>query len=460
MPASNAVGDDRMDSLEASVDAFFVLVSGFLVFFMQCGFMLLSAGALRQKNVGNIMLQTLLDACFGCLGWYLCGHAIANGSSSHGFAGTDEFALSGVPIIERPVWFFQYAFAASTGAMAGRTKFVAYMLYAFFMTAWVYPSVAHWVWNEDGWLSAVGEKPNFNGSGMLDFAGCSVVHMVGGLGGLVGAMIVGPRRGRFDIHGRPREMPGHSVPLTLMGVFILWFGWYGFNPGSVLGLTGGRVQAVIVCTVSTTLSGVSACISTMFLLAFIKYLSTGEVVFDVVGAGNGALAGLVGITASCAFVQPWSAILIGIISAFVFTSSSFFVLNILKTDDPLDAVAMHAFCGAWGLIAAGVFADRELLNAAGYNLDSQTFGFLLGGNGKLLLASIVGILAVSLWVFLLMIPFFFILYLVGWLHASPSQESMGLDLAFHGASAFPVDTIDSPKAENTAPIIEDAGYIL
>ena len=350
-PSATGV-ETRINVLEQSVDAFFVLIAGFLVFFMQCGFMLvrlgsiayllshlccwqLSAGALRSKNVGNIILQTLLDACFGCLGWFLVGHAIANGASSGNFVGTDGFALNGVETIEKPTWFFQYAFAASTvtivtGAVAERTRFIAYLLYAFFLTAWVYPTVAHWVWNEDGWLAAVSTHPHFNGSGMVDFAGCSVVHMVGGLAGLAGAVVLGPRIGRFDPCGRPRDLPGHSATTTLMGVFILWFGWYGFNPGSVLGLSDGRINTVITSTVTTTLSGVSSCLSSLAILSSIKYLTSGQVVFDVIGAGNGALAGLVGITAACAFVEAWAAIVIGIVSAFVFVSSSFFISHFLK----------------------------------------------------------------------------------------------------------------------------------
>ena len=302
------------------------------------------------------MLQTLLDACFGCIGWYLCGNALANGTSVGGFLGTNEFALHGVPTLSKPVWFFQYAFAASTvtivtGAVAERTKFVAYIVYALFMTAWIYPCVAHWVWNEDGWLSAVGDDPQLYGSGMLDFAGCSVVHLVGGLAGFAGAFIEGPRIGRFDAHGRPQSIAGHSVPLSLMGVFILWFGWYGFNPGSVLGLTGGKIDVVIVCTVTTTLSGVTACIATMLILSVINYSTTGDVVFDVIGAGNGALAGLVGITSACAIVQPWAAIVIGLVSAFVFVSASFFMSHTLK--------AGISFCASMNVIQGGVPLGRR-----------------------------------------------------------------------------------------------------
>lgn len=435
------------------MDAFFVLMSGYLVFFMQCGFCMLSAGSVRQKNAKNIILKNVLDACFGALGWYFFGWALAYGGNAGKFIGTENWALNETPTDDYHNWFFQYAFAATTvtivsGAVAERTKFEAYLLYAFTLTSWVYPVIVHWVWSEEGWLSAfVAKDKLFNESGMVDFAGCGVVHMTGGFAGLAGAIAVGPRLGRYDANGKARDIPGHSASLALLGVFILWFGWFGFNPGSALAIVGASATAAL-CAVTTTLAAAAGCITTLFLQMGIIFARTGQVVWDVIAAGNGALAGLVSITAACSVVHPWASVVIGVIGAFVYTGASNLVLHGFKVDDPLDAIAVHGFCGMWGLIAAATFADEDLMRLSYGDFDDgsrRAFGWIQGGDGKLLVAAIVGIIVIFSWVMGHMVPFFFLMKALGLLRVSPEEEHEGLDISHHGGSAYPSDQIRLEK---------------
>lgn len=458
--SSDAAIQEIIDSIDpdlgaiaqaGDMDPFFVLVSGYLVFFMQCGFCMLSAGSVRGKNAKNIILKNLLDACFGALGWYFFGFALAFGGEGGTFAARQNFALHEVPTSNYHNWFFQYAFAATTvtivsGAVAERTKFEAYLLYAFSLTSWVYPVIVHWVWDPTGWLSAFNEADLFNDSGMVDFAGCGVVHMTGGFAGLAGAIAVGPRLGRFDANGKPRDIPGHSASLALLGVFILWFGWFGFNPGSAL-LIVGSSQIASLCAVTTTLAAAAGCITTLFFTMGITYATTGHVVWDVIAAGNGALAGLVSITASCSVVHPWASIVIGVIGGIFYTLASLTVLRVMKVDDPLDAIAVHGFCGMWGLLAAATFADKKLMSLSYGELDGErrAFGWIMGGDGKLLVAAIVGIIVIFVWVMGHMLPFFFLMKFLGLLRVSPEEEHEGLDISHHGGSAYPKDLIRMEK---------------
>eukprot|EP01025_Chloroclados_australasicus_P017297 TRINITY_DN187_c0_g1_i2.p2 TRINITY_DN187_c0_g1~~TRINITY_DN187_c0_g1_i2.p2 ORF type:complete len:472 (-),score=79.14 TRINITY_DN187_c0_g1_i2:766-2181(-) len=445
----------------ADADIFYLLVSGYLVFFMQCGFAMLSAGSVRSKNAMNIILKNLLDACFGAIGWYLLGWAIAYGDNEDTtdpfISARTQFALSDID--ERtPIdgatngilagWFFQYAFAATaativSGAVAERARFEAYLAYAFLLTAWVYPVIAHWVWNGNGFLWFDSTKLGDIGHGMVDFAGCGVVHMTGGFAGMWGAALVGPRLGRFDADGTPQSIPGHNASLTILGVFILWFGWFGFNPGSTLGVSGLALTASR-CAVNTTLCAATATISTLVILMVINYVTTGHVVWDLIGTANGTLGGLVGITASCSVVQPWAACIIGIISGFVYVGASNFVLRVLRIDDPLDACAVHGFCGIWGLFAAATFADGPLMAEVYGNGDVQ--GFIMGGDAGLLAAALIGVIVIFGWVSIHMGPFFLIMRLLGLLRVSPEEEAAGLDTSHHGGSAYPGDATETKPA--------------
>ena len=338
-----------------------MLISGFFVFFMQAGFAMLCAGSVRSKNVMNILIKNVLDACIGCMAYFCFGFAISYGTkSSSSFSG--EFAGEGFFFLAKGdhdeafsnwhTFFFQWAFTAAaatitSGAMAERTAFQAYIAYSIILSGFVYPVVVHWIWDTAGWLcnwktDKDGNADMLNDVGMHDFAGSGVVHMTGGIAGLMGAAIVGPRTGRFDASGRPMAMPGHNAALVVLGTFILWVGWYGFNPGSVLAITGEAAVDVARCAVTTTLSAAAGGIGAM-VLNYSLYK-----VWDLVAVCNGCLAGLVSITAGAYVLQPWAAILAGLVGSVVLWASSKLLLK-LKIDDPLEAFPVHGACGAWGV---------------------------------------------------------------------------------------------------------------
>ena len=433
---------------------------------MQVGFAMLCAGAVRAKNAKNIILLNMLDACFGSIAWFITGFAFAFGDPAANEDGTYSFARSQAFIgnrffaqnqLERTsyvTWFFQFTFAATaativSGAVAERCRFEAYMMYEFMLVMLVYPVVAHWVWSPFGWASA-GRSPETSrqnyvllaGSGVYDFAGDGPVHMVGGLASLAGAWVLGPRIGRFDAAGSPVPMPGHSAALNVLGVFFLWFGWYGFNPGSTNAIVGYPGYSAIssAVAINTTLGAATGAISTLFTVMLHTYFSTGVVVWDLVIAGNGALAGLVGITGPCAYVQSWSAIIIGSIAGPVMYGCSLLNLHVLKVDDPLDAIAVHAGAGAWGLIASAAFADPGMVTALlGPQPDGsqRPYGFIMGGNGSLLAAHIIFILAIFGWVLGVMTPFFFLIKKVGLFRVPEEWEVQGLDVSLHAGTAYP-----------------------
>jgi ammonium transporter, Amt family len=303
----------------------------------------------------------------------------------------------------------------------------------------VYPVVVHWAWSNRGWLSAFRVRDPLFDFGYVDFAGSGVVHMVGGLSGLMGAIMVGPRLGRFDSNGKPVDMPGHSATLVVLGTVLLWFGWYGFNPGSVLLIstaTLGRVasRAAVCTTLSGSAGGLAALLSAWFR----------NKSWDLVSVCNGTLCGFVSITCSCHVVEPWAAILIGASSALVFDGICALFLK-LQIDDPLSASPMHAGTGAWGLFLLGLLAKKEYLQEA-YG-KSNSYGVFYGSNGKLLACQIIGIIVIAAWVCGLMGPFFFVLKVVGKLRISPEEEQAGLDVSKHGGSNYNHDAMG--KADKT-----------
>lgn len=434
-----------------NVDVFYSLWAGAMVFGMQCGFAMLCAGSLRQKNAKNIMLQNILDACGGAIGFFICGYAFAFGSGGK-FIGSTEgyFALSGlVNGTDYIDFFFQFAFAASAativaGTIAERCKMAAYFCYALALTAFVYPVVAHAIWNGDGFLSTGNEDP-FRGVGMIDFAGSGVVHMTGGMCALIGAVILGPRIGRFhdnqgNLLDEPATFQPHSVALQCLGTFILWFGWYGFNAGSTLGISGnndGHIAAL--AAVNTTLSGAAAAVSSMFLDSLLGYIYEGEVQYDLTMAMNGGLAGLVGVTGGCAVVEPWAGLVIGIVSGFIYCLGSSLLIK-LKIDDSVDGVPVHLFAGMWGCLATGIFAEPVRTRIA-YGNDINHFGWFYSwgnnsGDANLLLAEICGILFIIGWTCITMVPFFLVLNFLGFFRTSPLEEMAGMDVSRHKGSAY------------------------
>ena len=416
---------------------------------MQAGFAMLCAGSIRAMNVQNILLKNILDACSGALGFYSIGYALAYGGvvgdTSTTFIGTTNyFFLFNVDNYIN--WFFQFAFAATAativaGTVAERCKLEAYFCYSFFLTAFVYPVVVHSVWDQQGFLSAFHTNPLW-GIGMVDFAGSGVVHITGGCTALVAAVVLGPRVGRFyNEHGQKLEEPGafppHSVALQVLGTFLLWFGWYGFNPGSTLGITGnGYGDIAALAAVTTTLSAATGCISALLFNVMVIYILTGEEVFDLTMAMNGCLSGLVAITAGCSTVQPWAAICIGFVAGLIYFGASKALIAV-RIDDSVDAIPVHLANGVWGCIAVGFFADPNLV-AAVYSStgEKNSNGGVFYGDGALLACQICGVLFILGWVMACMFPFFIMLRYLNMLRLDPIEELVGCDVSHHGGSAY------------------------
>jgi ammonium transporter, Amt family len=294
----------------------------------------------------------------------------------------------------------------------------------------VYPVATHWIWNDIGWLKTV------FGGGALDFAGCTVVHMIGGFAGLSGAVIVGPRLGRFDSEGKVVPLPGHSATLCTLGTFLLWFGWYGFNPGSALGVSKTLRETAARCAVNTTLAAGSAGITTLGIYKVRDHI------FDLVGSLNGILAGLVSITASCAFVEPYAAVIIGAIGSFVYVGGCMLLIK-LKIDDPLEAFPIHGMCGFWGVLAGGLFNERDLQAAAGFSTDHG--GGFHGNGGGLFAANLIAGITIAAWTVALIGPMFYLMNMAGVLRISSEMELIGNDVSKHGGVAYPVDAINAAE---------------
>ena len=409
-----------------AVDFVWVLVCGFLVMFMQAGFACVEAGFCRSKNTTNLLTKNLMDFVAGSLAFWAVGYAILMGTDWKGFMGTSGFFLAGdgYDVNNYLSFFWQMVFCATaativSGAVAERIKFSAYLLYSIAISAVVYPIYAHWVWG-GGWLSQL----KF-GLGHLDFAGSGVVHAVGGLVGLAGAIVLGPRYGKFDREGKPRAIPGHNIGLAALGVFILWFGWYGFNPGSTFSAHHLRISVIAV---NTTLAASAASLTALIIvLAKTKK-------WDLGMALNGVLAGLVAITAPCAWVESWAAVVIGIVAGIILVIGVY-LLEALKIDDPVGAVPVHGFNGLWGLISVGLFADGTYGN---YSINPPFVkGLLYGGGAGQLIAQLIGAAALFVWAFGCGLILFKVLDLLIGIRVEPREEIQGLDIIEHGTPAYP-----------------------
>jgi Amt family ammonium transporter len=393
-------------------------MAAILVFFMQAGFGMVESGLIRAKNAGNVLMKNLVDFSFATLGYYFFGYAIMYGGDG-AWTGTEGWMLSGVtsPVDGLPLevfWFFQATFAGAaativSGAVAGRTRFASYLIFSFIISAFVYPVVGHWVWG-GGWLA---EK------GFHDFAGSTVVHGVGGTTALLAAWMVGPRFGRFNEDGSGNPIAGHSLPLVTLGVFILWFGWYGFNCGSTLGM--GDAGTVARVAVNTTLAPAVGAVVAM-AIAWMRFGKP-----DVSLALNGALAGLVGITAPCAVVSPGASMVIGLISG-VLVIVGVDLLNRFRIDDPVGAFPVHGLCGIWGTLAVGIFGQEALGSPSNGMLHGGGMGQL--GVQALGTGACLAFTLVSMW-----IVFAVVKAVVG-LRVSHETELRGLDLDEHGAEAY------------------------
>ncbi len=404
------------ESNAVAIDTAWTLIAGFLVFFMQAGFAMVETGFTRAKNAANILMKNLMDFSVGTIAYWLVGFGIMFGASKSGLFGTNLFGAAGdaghlglsIPLMAFMIFQTMFAATAATivsGAMAERTKFASYMIYSVFITLIIYPVVGHWIWNGEGWL--------FN-KGMIDFAGSTVVHSVGGWAALMGALLLGPRLGKYGKDGKVNVIPGHSITLAALGVFILWFGWFGFNPGSTLSATNLSIASIAV---TTNIAAASGAILAMFF-TWIRYGKP-----DVSMALNGALAGLVGITAGCAAVNNVGAAIIGAGAGVLVVLSVEFFDKVLKIDDPVGAISVHGVCGAFGTIMVGFLAVEG--------------GMFYGGGAELLITQLTGVGAVFVWTIVTSgILFAAIKYTIG-LRVSEAEEIEGLDIGEHGMTGYP-----------------------
>jgi Amt family ammonium transporter len=439
----------RIDALEATIatnqaelNTFYLMWAASLVFLMQAGFAMLSGGSIRSKNVKNILLKNILDACMGCICFYVVGYGIAyGGDNSFIGSGADNWLLNG--LIDTGAthehgydwagFFFQYAFAAAaativSGAVAERCQLGAYLIYTSIITSFIYPVVVHWVWDGAGFLSAFSSSPIL-GVGMIDFAGSGVVHMTGGWAAMMGAFVLGPRLGRWD---SPKDFEGHSSPLQVIGTFLLWFGWYGFNSGSTLFIHGYARDAARAA-VTTTISAASAGIAGLFFKKMLPDKLGGTGIFDLGHTCNSILGGLVSITAGCSVVTPYAAIIMGVIGALCYHGGSC-LMRKLKIDDPLDAFAVHGACGFWGVVSVGLFATCDYAYSSAGPADC---GLFYGGKGTLFVTQIIGVFIEIAWVTSTSALMFFILKAAKLLRVPPEMEIVGADVSKHGGSAYP-----------------------
>lgn len=404
----------RLDYLVSGIDTVWVLLAAILIFMMQMGFASVEAGFTRSKNTANILMKNLLDFCFGSLLFWLFGFRIMFGADA--FAGliADPFALgSAVPsnIPQTAFLIFQTMFCATTativsGAMAERTQFRAYLVYCIFISAFIYPISGHWTWG-GGWLSALG---------FHDFAGSAVVHSAGGWLALVGAAMVGPRIGKYK-NGKPHAILGHNLTIATLGVFILWIGWFGFNPGSTVGISTPELQqSASTVFMNTNISAATGAL-TALIVAWVRY---GKPSLSL--SLNGVLAGLVGITAGCDAVSTAGAALTGIIcgAAMVFAVS--FFDSVAKVDDPVGAISVHGVCGSLGTILTGIFA-----------LDG---GLLYGGGLHMLGVQLLGSVVYAAWAILCGLILFYVLRRTIGLRVDRRVEEDGLDYYEHGETSY------------------------
>ncbi|WP_020589238.1 ammonium transporter [Desulfobacter curvatus] len=397
--------------VQTHADYVWTLVAAALVFFMQAGFAMVEAGFTRAKNAVNIMMKNLMDFSMGSLFYWAIGFGLMFGTSKTGFFGTTGFFLSDFKVGGDPwvlaFWMFQVVFAATaativSGAMAERTKFTGYLVYSAVLSALIYPVFGSWAWgslfNGSGWLE---------GLGFIDFAGSTVVHSVGGWAALAGAIVLGPRLGKFTKDGGIKPILGHNIPLAALGVFILWIGWFGFNPGS----TTAANTDIAMIFVNTNLAAATGCVLAM-IVSWVKF-GKPEVGMSL----NGALAGLVGITAGCANVTPGSAIMIGAVAGILVVFSVMF-FDKIRVDDPVGAISVHGVCGAWGTLAAGIF------NIGGTSV-------------KILSVQCIGIASCFAWTFCTAFILFKVIDSTMGLRVSPEEEIEGLDSTEHGGNAYP-----------------------
>jgi ammonium transporter, Amt family len=446
-------GVAHADSLEAynngaladsvAINSIWVVVAALLVVFMQAGFAFLEIGFSRAKNAGTVVAKILTNFSIAGLMYWACGFAFAFGVGE--IIGHDGFFLRGYgdPLTAFPVmglsdatieskWLFQFSFCAVSlaivwGTTLERIKFGVYIIYAAIFAGFIYPIASHWVFG-GGWLQA--------NLGMQDFAGSTAVHLIGATGALAVLLQLGARRGKFGGDGRPRAIPGHSMPLFGLGVLILWLGWFGFNPGSTLNALDGRFPEVALVTMLAAAAGVLASIAT-------AYWRTGTI--DIGMAGNGAIGALVAITAPSGYVEPWTAPIIGAIAGFIVPLGVYAIDK--KIDDPVGALTAHGLCGVWGTLACGIFTSPRL---AEYNAFGEG-GLIYTGSFHQLGTQALGIVTVFAFVFTLSYITFFAIKKTYGLRVTPEEEDAGLDISEHGMYGYPEQFIPAPELIGYSP---------
>ena len=415
----------------SAVSTMWILVGTVLIFFMQAGFAMLETGMTRVKNAGNIAMKNLIDYCIGAIAFWLVGFGIMYGGSGSVLGKIKGVAVESVygngMIPEGvPFWaflIFQTVFAATaativSGAMAARTKFAAYCVYSLMISLVIYPISGHWIWG-GGWLSKLG---------FHDLAGSTVVHMVGGAAAFAGAWMLGPRIGKYSRSGKAKKIPGHSMPLSVLGIFILWFGWFGFNGSSVIPFSDNTTELVGKVFCNTNLSAAAGAVTAMCISWIWKKKP------DIAMTLNGALAGLVSITAGVDVISTPLSVVVGGIAGAIVVGGMNLIENVIKIDDPVGAIAAHGFGGLWGTIAVGLFSDGTA---------TRTKGLLLGGGGYQCGIQILGGIVVFLYVFATAALLFKIVQKTIGLRVSAEDEMNGLDISEHGFSNTYTEVLSS-----------------
>ena len=431
----------------AAVNFTWTLVAAFLVFFMQAGFALLEAGSVRSKGVVNVLTKNVMDFMMAALAYWAFGFALMFGGSGAGAGlgdGNDFWGFSGFFLTENAydvstieLWMFQVVFAATaativSGAMAERTRINAYMAYSFLISGLIYPIYGHWVWG-GGWLA---EIPFLDDYSAVDFAGSGVVHAVGGTAALVGALMLGPRIGKFGPDGKPRSIPGHNASMVMLGTLILFVGWFGFNPGSTLAATELRISVIAVNTFLAACGGGLAAY-------YIRFAETGRA--DLAATCSGIIGGLVAITAPCAWVEPWAALVIGVVAGPVVVYGARALEYFLKLDDPVWAVACHMLAGLWGILSVGIFADGTYGN---YTTEAPHISGLIDGDGTQIVAQLLSMVVVVSWTAVTSAAVFFVIKQTIGLRVPEEDERAGVDATEQTGVAYP-ELVPAPAAGGT-----------
>ncbi len=408
---AGAASAQTIEEVATAANEMWLVIAAALVMLMQAGFALVEAGFTRAKNAGNIMMKNVMDFGMGGLMYWAVGFGLAYGGSSVGgwFAYGDFFFNNPERGSE---WLFQVVFAATaativSGAVAGRVKFKSYLIYTPFITGLIYPVVTHWTWG-GGWLAE---------RGYYDFAGSGIVHMLGGVAALAGVLVIGPRIGKYDENGKPQAIPGHSVTLGALGVFILWFGWYGFNAGSTLASVGADVAFPAVTTTLAACAGALGAMVTAWIV-----VGHPDIGFTL----NGVLAGLVGITAGTGDISFSGSVLVGLIAGVIMVFSVI-ALERAGIDDPVGAISVHGTAGIWGVLAVALFSDATTLSA-----------------------QVIGVVAIFVWTFITSYIVFKLVDVLVGIRVSPEEEIEGLDRTEHGGEAYPEFLFQEQVADRKA----------